>query len=119
MSSSSKNTQGQMGNYSVPVLAIDGIYIPLPENAKYAFQEQNGVWYWSSRRPRKVFAEHDKSTEIGWMHNKKPILVESEFTHKVPLITSLTAPRWQDTLQRTMTKSLMPDQKFLIGAGSN
>lgn len=29
---------GRMNNYKVPVLVIDGLYIPLPEEAKYAFQ---------------------------------------------------------------------------------
>ena len=109
---------GRMNNYKVPVLVIDGLYIPLPEEAKYAFQENNGVWYWSSRRPRIVFAEHDLAKEIGWTHTKKPVLVESEYKHKVPLITQLTAKRWQDTLQLTMSAELMPDAKFLLSAGS-
>ena len=82
------------------------------------FQENNGVWYWSSRRPRIVFAEHDLTKEIGWTHTKKPVLVESEYKHKVPLITQLTAKRWQDTLQLTMSAELMPDAKFLLSAGS-
>ncbi len=100
------------------VLCIDGIHIPLPDDAKFVMQEPNGVWYWTSRRPRFIFDEYEKTKEIGWMHKKNPVFVESEYKHQKPLITELTAPSWMETLQRVVTAELMPAQRFLVGSAS-
>lgn len=107
-------TKCEMGN----VLCIDGIHIPLPDEAKFVMQEPNGVWYWSTRKPRFIFDEDDKSLEIGWMHKKYPVFVESEYKHPKPLITEMRAPNWKETLQRVVTAELMPAARFLIGSAT-
>lgn len=106
------NPEQKKGN----VLCLDGIHIPLPDEAKYVMQEPNGVWYYTTRRPRFIFDEDDKAKEIGWMHKKNPVFVDGEYKHQIPLITELSAPSWKETLQRVVTAELMPDSRFLIGS---
>jgi hypothetical protein len=77
---------------------IDGVHIFLPEDAKYVFQESNGVWYWSSRRPR-IVLDDETGEDLCWSHkNKYPITFYSAEGYQQAFITDVLVD-WRLTLQ--------------------
>lgn len=55
-------------NYGV----IDGVFYPLPVEAKYIIQESSGAWYWTNKKPRHVIDEETKEI-VMWTAKKTPI----------------------------------------------
>ena len=69
---------------------IDGIFVTLPDKAKYVLQCQRGLWYYVDRKPRLKHGD--------WTPLKEPIQVTNAQGHIRVLQTQNNNP-WQDSIQ--------------------
>lgn len=85
-------------SYIRKTVLIEGVHIFLPNEAKYVFQEANGVWYWSSRRPR-IVLDDETGEDLCWSHkNKYPITFYTSQGYQQAFITTVSID-WRLTLQ--------------------
>lgn len=92
---------------------IDGIWIPLPHEAKFVAQENNGVWFWFARKPRVVYDDEGPKEPIAWgFKNKRPIQYKNDKGYDASLVTAVAPDNWLDTLTRTIRSEDMPSEIF-------
>lgn len=76
---------------------IAGETVALPVDAKFYFQDQRGLWFWSSRKPRVMDGD--------WTPHKRPVQVPNGECSSRCLVAPITEDKknaWRQSVMRTI-----------------